>query len=299
MEKATFAGWGNCYRLSNGIFDLVVTSDIGPRIIRFGFINWENEFKEFSEQLGQQGGSEWLSYGGHRLWAAPEDKVMTYYPDNGRVRVEEVEDGLCFTANVEASMLIQKTMIVRIVGDAVVVDHKIVNKGDKPVDMSAWALTVMAPGGTAIVPLPERGPHPLNLTPASRLILWKYTNLKDARWIFGERYILAKQDEKQKRPQKLGFLAPDGWLAYANHGNLFIKKIRYMGDVNYPDMGSNLEVFFDDQILELETLSPLKHVLPGDYVAHQELWRLVEDVEVNEMTIDNVILPIVDSMKFK
>ena len=38
VEKVEYKGWPNCYRVSNGEVELVVTSDVGPRVIRFGFV---------------------------------------------------------------------------------------------------------------------------------------------------------------------------------------------------------------------------------------------------------------------
>ena len=48
-----YRGWPNCYRLSNGLIDLIVTTDVGPRVIRFGFVGEENEFKEYDDDGGQ------------------------------------------------------------------------------------------------------------------------------------------------------------------------------------------------------------------------------------------------------
>jgi hypothetical protein len=67
MQIINYAGWERCVRLSNGIVELVATMDVGPRIIRFGFIGGDNEFKEYPEMLGKTGGDEWRIYGGHRL----------------------------------------------------------------------------------------------------------------------------------------------------------------------------------------------------------------------------------------
>ncbi len=64
LEKTSYGGWPNCYRLSNLAVELIVTADVGPRVIRFGFVGAENEFKEYEEQLGQTGGREWRIYGG-------------------------------------------------------------------------------------------------------------------------------------------------------------------------------------------------------------------------------------------
>ena len=49
QEKYSYGGWKNCIRLSNGIIELVATTDVGPRIIRFAGLNGENLFKEFKE----------------------------------------------------------------------------------------------------------------------------------------------------------------------------------------------------------------------------------------------------------
>ena len=38
VEKTGYNGWQNCYRVSNGQIELIVTGDVGPRIIRFGFV---------------------------------------------------------------------------------------------------------------------------------------------------------------------------------------------------------------------------------------------------------------------
>ncbi len=53
IEKIAYQGWANCYRVSNGEIELVVTGDVGPRIIRCGFSGGQNLFKEFAEQLGK------------------------------------------------------------------------------------------------------------------------------------------------------------------------------------------------------------------------------------------------------
>ena len=82
FEKVNYRGWPNCYRLSNGILELIITADVGPRIIRFGFVGQDNEFAEFEDMMGQTGGDEWKIYGGHRLWHAPEIPGRTYFPDN-------------------------------------------------------------------------------------------------------------------------------------------------------------------------------------------------------------------------
>ena len=50
--------------ISNGDVELVITSDIGPRIMRYAFPGGQNVFKEFAEGLGKSGEEKWQLRGG-------------------------------------------------------------------------------------------------------------------------------------------------------------------------------------------------------------------------------------------
>src|SRR5262249_39480507 len=88
IEKTNYKGWANSYRITNGEVELIVTSDIGPRVIRYGLAGGPNLFWEDPKTLGKTGGAEWQLIGGHRLWHAPEDPKRTYAPDNTAVEVK-------------------------------------------------------------------------------------------------------------------------------------------------------------------------------------------------------------------
>src|SRR5216683_5030852 len=75
VEKIEYQGWRNCYRVSNSEVELIVTSDVGPRVIRFGFVGGQNVFKEFPDQLGGNREEKFQLRGGDRVWKAPEDAV--------------------------------------------------------------------------------------------------------------------------------------------------------------------------------------------------------------------------------
>src|SRR5450759_3795373 len=95
IETVDFGGWPNCIRLSNGEIELIATTDVGPRIIRLGFVGGQNLFHNFPATLGRVADPEWHSYGGHRFWHAPEVFPRTYTPDN--VPVDHEWDGLTLT----------------------------------------------------------------------------------------------------------------------------------------------------------------------------------------------------------
>jgi hypothetical protein len=295
MERIAYKGWKDCCRLANDRVELVVTTEVGPRIIRFGFIGRDNEFREFEATLGKTGGGEWRIYGGHRLWHAPEAEPRTYAPDNDPVEVEKHKHFTRFIQPVEASTGIQKELDVDLSEtDAhVEIIHRLRNTNLWTVELAPWALSVMAPGGRAILPLPPRGPHPKHLLPTNTLTLWAYTDMSDPRWKWGERYILLRQDPRAAVPQKIGAMITDGWAAYARAGHLFLKKFNVATSAVYPDHGCSVEIFTNADMLELETLGPLIRLQPGGVVEHVEHWFLFDNVATpaTDAEVDAQVLP--------
>ncbi|MEY3150524.1 MAG: hypothetical protein RLY92_751, partial [Chloroflexota bacterium] len=94
IEKISYSGWPACWRLRNSTVELIATSDVGPRVMRFAFVGGENVLCELPDTLGKTGGTQWRNYGGHRLWHAPESRPRTYHPDNTPVLVQVLDDGI-------------------------------------------------------------------------------------------------------------------------------------------------------------------------------------------------------------
>jgi hypothetical protein len=282
IEKTDFRGWPNSYRVTNGIIELVATTDIGPRIMSFGFVGGANLFFVREDFAGQTGGAEWKNYGGHRVWHAPEDKVRTYEPDNTPIQARTIEHGLVLTMPPGPISGIQKELEVTMDPAAarVRVVHRLRNTGAWPVELAPWAISVMAPGGFGIAPLPTAF-HPDRLLPNRTLVLWPYTDLRDDRWLWGTDYVLLRQKvvTGQERT-KVGINGNLGWGAYYLRPYLFIKRYDYVEGATYPDGGSALELFSNNRMLELETLAPLTTLAPGATVSHEERWELHKDIDL-------------------
>ena len=276
------------YRLSNGEIELVVTTNVGPRIIRAGFVGEPNLFAELPHATAPVGDRTWHIYGGHRLWVAPEGMPRSYYPDNDPVAVELVDNGLTVTAPIEDTTRLQKQMTVALSAETnqVTITHRITNKGPFAVQMAPWSLSVMAAGGVGLLPLPSRGTHPEMLVPTSTLTIWPFTNMSDVRWTWGEKVVMLRQDSTRTNSQKVGATVPDGWIAYANNGFLFIKRFEFDAGANYPDLMSSAELFTNHEMLELETLGGLTLLEPEATVEHVERWSLHRDIAVPSTPAD-------------
>ncbi|MBE7558267.1 hypothetical protein HS125_04720 [bacterium] len=278
MKQAltTWGGWPNCIHISNGEIELIATTAVGPRIMRFGFVGGQNFLKEYAEQLGKTGGDEWRIYGGHRLWHAPEAIPRTYWPDNAPLAHEWEGDTLKLSQPVEPTTGIQKELEITMdaAGSHVTVLHRLINRNLWEIETAAWAMSVVAPGGRAIFPQEEYRPHPEYLLPARPIVLWHYTNMSDPRWTWGEKFIQLRQDPSAKTKQKVGFYNSKGWAAYELAHELWFKRYDVTPDGKYPDYGCNTETFTDANMLEIETLSPLTRLAPGACLEHTEEWFL-------------------------
>jgi len=173
------------------------------------------------------------------------------------------------------------------------VTHRLANHGPWPVELAPWALSVMDVGGRVIIPMPPRGTHPECLLPANTLTMWPYTDLRDPRWTWGFKYIMLQQDASAKLPQKAGVMVPDGWVACAIKGCLFVKRFDFIAGAKYPDWGCSVETFTNKDMIEMETVAPLVTLAPGASVEHVERWHVFTNVPI-PMTDDDVdrdILP--------
>jgi len=296
VEKTEYKGWPNCYRVTNGEVELIVTGDVGPRIIRFGFVGGQNLFKEFQDQLGRTGEAKFQLRGGDRVWKAPEDHVATWAPDNVPVEIQAMPTGLIAREPIEPLTNLQKEIEVSMAPSGnVTVSHRITNHSLFPLEFAPWALTMMAQGGIAVTGFPPRGRHPINLEATNPLVMWAYTNLADARWKFTKKYLLLRQDSNNSDAQKLGLFNPDTWAAYLLNGEAFVKRAQSDPSKTYPDFGCSFETFTNNEFLEIETLGPVSKVLPGHAVEQVEHWSLYRNVrltELNDEELDYAVLPL-------
>jgi len=287
LEKINYSGWPNCLKLSNAYVELVATTDIGPRLLHFGWNgSRESLFYLDPATAGQTGGDEWHAYGGHRFWHGPEIMPRTYVPDNAPIQHEWDGQVLRLIPATEQLTGMQKIVEVELheTDPMVTVRHILVNHGPWEVSAAPWALTVLAPGGTAILPQEPFVPFPEALLPARPLVLWQYTDMADPRLTWESRFAALRQDADAKAPVKIGIRNSVGWGAFAKGDTVFIKKTVLDPAATYPDFGCNWETYTDSHFLELETLGPLAPIAAqGGKVEHREEWSLAKINDANDI----------------
>lgn len=297
IEKVPFEGWPNCYRITNGEVELIVTSDIGPRVMRYGFVGGQNFFWVREDTKGKSGEKEWVTRGGHRLWVGPEDVRYTYPADNDPVRIEIKGDVLIATQPVERETSIEKQIEIRLdpSGAGVTLIHRLKYTGNLPVEFASWVPTMMAPGGLGVHAFPPRGTHPENLQPTNPLVMWAFSDLSDDRWKFTKKYMTLRQVPGRAVPTKLGTFNVNTIGAYLLNGEVFVKQYKADPTKTYPEYNCSFETFTNQDFLELETLGPMTKVYSGQTVEHVERWVLGKGTiqEISDAELDRVLLPLI------
>jgi hypothetical protein len=272
-----YRGWQNTLRLANEEMELLVTTDVGPRILVYKAPSGENVLKTFDDQLGSSGEQQWRIRGGHRLWLAPEDALLSYHLDNGPVawRYDSFSGEVVVESVQDSPQRIRKTLgiLSAAQGSRVSLRHTVVNEGDQPIMLSVWALTVMQAQGLEVIPQPPLGEHPRDLLPNRGVVLWPYTDLSDLRLTLGTKFWLLRQAPDYP-PIKIGLAHREKWIAYLSGETLYLKTFDYNPTAAYPDGGCNFETFTDSEMLEIESLGPLVTLQPGESTNHHETWHL-------------------------
>lgn len=295
IEKIEDDIFGNLVHLTNGIIELKASLDFGPRILHYSLCGMDNVFYNDKDKkpisniaYSEFDGDIFKLYGGHRLWVSPEIMPRCYYPDNKPVGLTIKDFGVVLEAPVENFNNIQKRIEISIneYSAEVTVTHSITNKGAWNTVFAPWAITVMAQGGTLLIPQADR---PTGFLPNRSLAIWPYTKLNDKRLFFGENYITVKQDPTIVDKLKIGTNNEKEWVAYFSKGQIFLKNAKHTVGGFYPDLENcSFETYTDDICLETETLGQVSVVEPNCSASHIERWNLHKEDFIPNIDEDEI-----------
>ena len=274
MNQVRFADF-ECLQFEHAGIQCIVTTEVGPRVLFFGRPNGFNHFFVKAEHMGLRDGL-YHSFGGHRLWLAPEDRLRTYTPDSSPVKVEATASSITLASGPDCFGVSKSIRFVFDAQNAIRVDHWFTNFGIQEIQHAPWAVTVMAPGGFLTVPMHTIRPQSENLLPVSPLVLWGYTDLSDERYSIHREVIRLRQLPVES-PTKFGICLEKGIASYSNAGQSFLKIWETDPQSTFTDMGCNFEAYTRHDMLEVESLGSIQQVQPGcKSNVHTEFWQLIE-----------------------
>lgn len=283
IEEMNYSNFGKCVRISNDKIELIVTIDIGPRIIRAGFVGKQNFMFEDTERKYEQevGDTYFYNYGGHRLWVSPEIYPDTYLPDNAPVDYSVNGNKVTFTPPQKSNGIALKMDVTLDENECKAdIRHYVTNNSREARKIAPWAITMMANGGYEVIPMNDNDTGYL----ANRnLVLWPYTKIDDPRFKLRDDYIVIDQEKPVDGAFKIGLAQNKGWAVYIKGNETFMKRYTYYDYAEYPDYVSSFETYSCPDFIEMETIGTYRTLENGDTVTHDEVWCFFDNVTVDLM----------------
>ena len=290
IERGTYHGWKNTVRLSNGETELIFVPQIG-RIMRYATIGAPNLLWNNPALLGKtldlaKPGTDWMNFGGDKLWPAPQSK-WGWPPDpvmDAGTQEVKIKDGktLLVKGKISPKHAVQFTREITMdaQGSTVTLVNTLTNVGKMEETWSCWEVAQMDDPNRMKTVLWKGGKNPKG-----------YYDFPDAApdegliKSDGEFLILERSKTKSA---KIGSDSPEGMLISEKGKRQFLMKMKVEAGKSYPDENSPLEIYTNPDpaaYVELEMLSPLNKLKPGESVTFTVTWK-IETLEKQPLPSD-------------
>lgn len=271
ITKRAFAGFTDCYQLTEGDKELIVVAEVGPRILSASVGKSGNILFVDEERTIKLESENWYIYGGHRLWISPET-VACYKSDNAPCEVSTTDDGIEFSTKNEKNG-ITNVVAIRTKNGNFIVTHTLRNSGEFLYQGAIWALTCVRPEGTVFIPWGSGGAWD-----TKKIIYWNSwadhgSDVQSGQYVPTKDLFLIKPTGEEG---KVGTGGEEGFIGVTTDKYTFIKSFDRIPTNTYPDDNCAIEAYTCEHFIELETLSPMTILRPGSHLTHTETWTLTE-----------------------
>lgn len=301
VEKITYRGWVDSYRLTSGAFSIVVVPEIGGRIMEYS-VNGKNVIWENSEEFGQAYpvSKEWHNYGGHKTWIAFKDKRV-WPPDPlldfGKASVEVLKGSsgkivlrIYGAASLKSGVTFTKEISMHDSGE-VRITHRMHNISPHNVSYSIWNVTQVDSPQYIVFPINKHSKFPQGVTDLESIPRKKgQVQLKDGLCI-----IRFTRDSC-----KLGSDTDGKWMLMLRDNLAYMKTFSpIINGAKYPDGGCCVEIYADPTYpyMEMELLGPVLNLRPGEHSELEEKWHLFELIQ--PVSCENSITESINQLRKK
>ncbi|MRR32203.1 hypothetical protein EG834_18175 [bacterium] len=225
MVKTTHFNDLECIVLENDLLQILVPKALGPRVLSLRFRGGENLLAELPDVTTERpDGKQYHFFGGHRLWLAPEDPLLSYALDDQAVEITSSEAGLLIRKRVESETGIEKSILLHLDPQQakLTLTHRLTNRKRVPVEYAPWSITQFRTGGLAILPPIRCANRTLAKSDALLVVLYGYYLPVPG---FGERLYSSACSHAEAfqgwfpEPVRLAGIL-DGWRAFCQKGSL-------------------------------------------------------------------------------
>ncbi len=292
VERITYRGWSDCYRLSNGTVEVVVGAESGGRVLEYSLKGKNIIFVDPG-----QNGKMLEDY--KRKWFDPDGGRFDYGPEKVTYKLHDLtwmgpwkatitgEYSLRLVSQLDPSLGVQTTREFTLDKNSshLAVRQTMRNVSDGDTKWWFWSRTLVKSGGTMLVPLNPRS----KLTKGWGKYVWKENRVetehpRDDRIDVREGVLTLRCTGPSAG---FGTDASAGWMAYARDDLFFVKRFRHFPKGEYKeDAGFTVRLYTTDHMCELEPVSPQAVLKPGESYSFTEHWWLLNYPSGRERTFD-------------
>lgn len=294
VEKTSYRGWDECYKLSNGIVEVIINTSTMGNILLYKKNNvnmmWEDSTidgktledyreKHFHPDAGR------FDYGPldvtqeiHEItWAGPyHAEIINDYA----LKITSMDDTLMGISTSRLFELAPGSSHLKIT-------QTMTNISDSTTRYWFWGRTLVPVGGKIFSPVNPESKWP-------------------DKWV---RYIWAKPVSFSSDPEDDGVTIEDslfvlipekadnnkfatdaesGWMAYGYKGLIFLKTYKHFPDMQYTTEGELVNIFYctNDRFAEMEPVSPEAILKPGQTYSFIENWYLLDFPQAKDIYFD-------------
>ncbi|SEJ64984.1 hypothetical protein SAMN05192553_10755 [Cyclobacterium xiamenense] len=282
IERVSFRGWSNCYRMYNETVDLIIHAETGGRVLAYR-IGGKNILYADSLQDGKRF-EEWQAErfdpDGGRLDYGPEALTQKLHAATWMGPWQARIEGpyrlvLSSMRDEELGLRSERILTLSPQGGQLKIFQRAENISQDTLVRHFWSRTLVQPGGILTLPVdPENsrfaagygrfewGPNRINPEPGP-----------DERiWVRGK----VLHFHAVGSTIKAGSDALVGWMGYQWENLLFIKHYPVFPEASYAGSEHMMGIFYSNgRFAEMEPCSPSYRMAPGDRIEFTEYWELI------------------------
>jgi len=280
ISRITYRGWKDSYLLTNGQGRLVIVPAIGGRIMEYS-LNGRNCIFENPAEYGKvypQQNQIWYNYGGYKTWNSPADRwqpkgwppdpALDYGPANIEITGSD-SLRIIGAPSLASGLLLIKDISLDAKGEATLV-QRIRNISSETSEWGVWDVTQVKTPCFVAFPINVKTHLP------GGLYYMIEGSEKSKQWTVEGGVCIV---EYRREAGKIGSDVSEGWMAYFHDRLAYIKRFPPLIEgALYPDNGTSAQVFTSGgkpDYIEMEILSPIFRLKPGEEASLTERWNLV------------------------
>ena len=292
-ETIEYRGWQDAIELRNDVARVVVVPAVG-RILHYGKVGGANllfvdpqHLSKVNDSRGAMmvdGKPDWIAYGGDRVWPTEEDRFAEV---NGARRPPDwFFDGMPWNARIDGDEVVMECEVSEFCGAKVVRRISLAEDSARvtirqtltkvrlgkreniePIPLTIWNISTLR--------LPEQIFFPLNPDSCfdGQVLVPEWPDL------------LNRGAENVHREQGIGVFLPNNvdqkvaadapnWIAAIVGDEVIVERFEFDPQREYPDGGTSVSAYLNPNLGEVECLSPMMQLKPGESLDHSVVWDL-------------------------